>query len=428
MKKRLPLHGMIGIALLGLSEFLLFRKVDPFYSWFYCFAWWSYILIIDGVVYSLKGNSLLINRRREFFLLIPFSVFIWLIFEAANLCLENWYYINLPSSIAERWLGYFIAFGTVLPGIFETTKLLETLGLFKNATTRKINFRPWIKPFFILLGLFCLISPLVFPKYFFSLIWIAFIFLLEPFLYHFGGQSLLKDLEGGKPRKIYLLLIAGLICGLLWEFWNYWSRAKWLYTVPFFEELKVFEMPLAGFLGFPPFAIEVYVMVNFLSLFKPRRLAKIFISILLIAFYLLVFNAIDSKTVDSFYPRLNEAYWIDKKYRDELPKAGILNLEDLIIKTKSKAEREELALRLSISKEELEHWIKKARLVQLKGIGIRNLKQLEEVGIESVSSLAQEDPETLYQRLKERSPFLPISKKAKIKIWIKEAKKGRKEG
>src|SRR4030066_1263610 len=138
MKKTFPIHGFIGIALLLLSEFFLFKKVEPFYSWFYCFAWWSYILIIDAIIYRLKGNSLILSRTKEFFLMIPWSVFIWLIFEAANLSIENWYYINLPNSTVERWVGYAVAYGTVLPGIFETTELLETLGLFRHSRSPTI--------------------------------------------------------------------------------------------------------------------------------------------------------------------------------------------------------------------------------------------------------------------------------------------------
>jgi hypothetical protein len=56
---------------------------------------------------------------------------------------------------------------------------------------------------------------------------------------------------------------AGMICGLLWEFWNFWTKSKWIYTVPFVGDIKLFEMPILGFLGFAPFALECYVMYNF---------------------------------------------------------------------------------------------------------------------------------------------------------------------
>jgi len=438
MKKSFPLHGVVGILLLILSEILHLKKIDPFYSWFYCFAWWSYILAVDAIIYRLKGNSLILSRTKEFFLMIPWSVFIWLIFESANLSLKNWYYINLPHSAVERWLGYAVAYGTVLPGIFETTELLETIEMFKKARIKRTRISQGGHQVF--LGVLCLVSSVVIPKYFFPLIWVGFIFLLEPFNYRFGGRSLLKDLEEENPRKIYLLLVAGLICGLLWEFWNFWSLSKWIYTVPFFEELKGFEMPVLGFLGFPPFAIQAYVMYNFISLFrfgrgweestyrlhlgkKTRPLTMILTTILILSFYILIFRQIDLKTVDSYEVRLQDAYWIDSQYRKELPRVGIASLDDLISRTRDKQERDELALRLLIPRETLILWIEKAQLVQLKGLGIENLELLEKTGIDSIAALAAEDPEKLYKRIEPASQRRSIPKKAKIRIWIKEARK-----
>ncbi len=440
MKKTFPAYGIFSFLLLFLSEVLHLKKVEPFYSWFYCFAWWSYILFVDALIYRLKGNSLLMNRTKEFFLLIPWSVFIWLIFEAANLSLENWYYINLPHSRVERWSAYVIAYGTVLPGIFETTELLETLGLFKDSSIRKTVFSQKGLNGLIALGVLCLVFPLVFPHYCFSLIWVGFIFLLEPFLYRFGGRSLLRDLEKGRPKTIYLLLIAGLICGILWEFWNFWSHSKWVYTVPFFDEAKGFEMPILGFLGFPPFAVQVYVMYHFVSLFRSgrgweeatyglnpekrtRSLTIALTSVLVASFSFLIFNAIDCNTVDSYETRLKDAYWIDPKFQNELPRIGINTLEDLVQKTRQRKEEDELALRLLVPKEELHAWIDKTHLVRLKGLGVDNLRLLERAGIHSIALLAAEDPERLYVKLKENSSGQRIPKKAKLKIWIREAKK-----
>ncbi|PIX25519.1 MAG: hypothetical protein COZ69_02885 [Deltaproteobacteria bacterium CG_4_8_14_3_um_filter_45_9] len=440
MKKTFPIQGIIGIALLLLSEIFLFKKVEPFYSWFYCFAWWSYILTIDAVIYRLKGNSLILNRTKEFFLMIPWSLFIWLIFEAANLFLENWYYTYLPHFKMERWLGYAIAYGTVLPGMFETTELLETLGLFKNASVKKTIISSEGHSMLMLLGTLCLVSSALIPEYCFPLVWVGFILLLEPFNYRFRGESLLKDLEEGKPKKIYLLLIAGLICGFLWEFWNFWAQSKWVYTVPFFEERKGFEMPFLGFLGFPPFTVQAYVMYNFISLFRSGRgweestyrlnlarrtrpLTMILTAILIGSFSILIFRAIDLKTVDSYYPRLKDAYWIESQYRIELPKVGIANLDDLLSKTREKNEMDELALRLLIPKELLIQWVEKTQLVQLKGLGIENLRILEGVGIHSISTLATEDPRKLYKKIGQVLHGRPPLRKAKIRIWVREAKK-----
>ena len=472
MKNRFPVHGAFGIIFLILSGFFLLWKIEPFYSWFYCFAWWPYILTIDAVIYRLKGNSLLTNRREEFLLMIPWSIFIWLIFEAANLFLKNWYYVNLPHSIVERWLGYAVAYGTVLPGLFETTELLETVGLFEKSTEstatlmaadgvipakvgiqKDTGFR--VKPgmtnrfrlmssgslvVLVILGVFCLSSSILVPKYFFPFIWVGFILLLEPFNYWFGGRSLLRDLERGNPQKIYLLLCAGLICGLLWEFWNFWALSKWIYTVPFFEEGKGFEMPFLGFLGFPPFAVEAYVMYNFISLFRfkrgweeptyqlhpdqeTRRLTSVLTAMLVVSFFIFIFQAIDLETVDSYYPRLRDAYWIEPHYRAELPRIGIASLEDLLQKTKDRTERDELALRLLVPREELIAWVEKARLALLKGLGIENLRLLERAGISEVSVLALQDPKKLHGAFEQTFQGQPVPRLAKIRIWIKEAQK-----
>ena len=87
--------------------------------------------------------------------------------------------------------------------------------------------------------------------------------------------------------------------------------------MPFFGELKLFEMPLLGFLGFPPFAVECYVMYNFISLFRHRRgweqdnyglnrhkkisfKVAVILVVLFVAFSATAFYAIDSMTVNSY--------------------------------------------------------------------------------------------------------------------------------
>jgi hypothetical protein len=59
------------------------------------------------------------------------------------------------------------------------------------------------------------------------------------------------------------LLVSGAVCGIIWEFWNYWATAKWIYIFPIMQDWKIFEMPAPGFLGFLPFALETYLMYCF---------------------------------------------------------------------------------------------------------------------------------------------------------------------
>ena len=61
-------------------------------------------------------------------------------------------------------------------------------------------------------------------------------------------------------------MLSGFLCGVLWEFWNYWSRAKWHYTVPIMEHLRSSRCRVPGYLGFPAFALECFTMYVFLRL------------------------------------------------------------------------------------------------------------------------------------------------------------------
>ena len=78
-----------------------------------------------------------------------------------------------------------------------------------------------------------------------------------------GAAVFLAAWRAGDRRFVRRWLVAGIVCGVLWEFWNYWALAKWRYVgVPVFPSARLFEMPLAGYLGFPPFALEVFALYH----------------------------------------------------------------------------------------------------------------------------------------------------------------------
>ena len=59
-------------------------------------------------------------------------------------------------------------------------------------------------------------------------------------------------------------MIAALVCGFFWEMWNYYSYPKWIYHIPGVGVLHIFEMPLLGYLGYLPFAWELYALRHLL--------------------------------------------------------------------------------------------------------------------------------------------------------------------
>ena len=100
-------------------------------------------------------------------------------------------------------------------------------------------------------------------RYLAAPVWLGFIFLLDPINASRGAESLWVDLRHRRSDRIINLAGSGVLCGVLWEFWNFWARAKWHYAVPIMERWKIFEMPVPGYFGFPAFALECFTMYVF---------------------------------------------------------------------------------------------------------------------------------------------------------------------
>ncbi len=306
LKQRFPAAWQILAALLigaaGLGGAAAGHGLIRQYLYF--FAWYPYLLFLDGLLDALGGGSWLRRRGREFCRLCFWSVTVWLVFEAANLVLQNWGYVGLTSARWLRWAGYALAFATVLPGVLLTAQALEALGAWQGARGRPRRLRFAWEPASLLAGTACLVLTLAYPGGAFPLIWVAFFLLLDPFCELLGGDSLVARFLAGESREHLCLLTSGLICGLWWEFWNSLASAKWVYTLPVLNFWKVFEMPVLGYLGFLPFALEAAVMYNFLKVLEerllttPRRRRRAYL--IQVAFWLLMFAALDAWTVISY--------------------------------------------------------------------------------------------------------------------------------
>jgi hypothetical protein len=423
MKGKIKPHGLLGITLFCLAVVMLRQGQEPFTTYFYSFAWWSYILTADALVYMLQGRSLILGRTSTFLLMIPLSIFIWCIFEAFNFHLANWHYINLPPAVWMRWIGYAIAYATVLPGLCETTHLLQAVGLFKAASWGKLYPSPLFLRASPAIGGLFLLAVLCFPRFCFPLVWIAFALIIEPILYLRGDNALLRDIARGEPGRLMTLLAAGMVCGLLWELWNFWAQAKWIYTVPFFEEVKLFEMPLLGFLGFPPFAVSAYAMYRIILIAMQRskiRTRGILWSLIAL-FCLLCFAGIDRYTVVSYIPLIKDLPEARTEWKERPQKAGIEKVQDLI-----RWKVTDLVA-LGITLPEAEALLRKAGMITLKGMGIDNYRLLRQAGVRDLTELAQQDPRDLYLKIERqarpRSTSHRIPTAALVRLWVREAQK-----
>jgi hypothetical protein len=276
--KRFPAFGWIGLIIIVIAEILLIIDIKIVRIFFTPIVWTGCILFIDALLNKLSGKSYLTYKRKAFFLMLPVSLGCWLIFEAYNLHLMNWKYINLPENMVVRIIGYVWSFITIFPGVLITSEVIDNWKIFDRFKTR--NFVMSIKTLtvWLLIGALFIIVPLILPtmysKYLFALVWMGFVFLLDPINAFLGEHSLFIDLKAGKIDKLFSLFLSGVICGFLWEFWNYWATTKWIYILPFLQKPKIFEMPVVGFFGFLPFAVECYVMWIFIK-FIIQKLLKV---------------------------------------------------------------------------------------------------------------------------------------------------------
>ena len=261
--------GWMGLVMLFLFELLLVFRVGWVSIYFTPLCWTAYLLLIDAAVGSLKGSSRLSDSPREFLLLALASIPLWLIFEAYNLRMQNWTYVGLPANFFLRHLGYAWSFATIWPAIFETADFLQALGLFSQPVKPHPPFSRAGRAVMILVGVLFLTVPVIVPthigQYLFAPVWVGFVLLLDPLNYAWGGHSLLRDWEKGDLSVFWSFMAAGLVCGVFWEFWNYWATARWLYIFPILQGWKIFEMPLPGFFGFPAFAVECFAMFESLK-------------------------------------------------------------------------------------------------------------------------------------------------------------------
>jgi hypothetical protein len=281
--RTLPRYGWIGLLMIAISEAGMLARLTPFFHWHTPIAWTGYILLADAIVWKRRGTSWLRNNPAELFFLTCASVPLWIVFEVYNkYSIRNWYYTGLPDDLLLRYVGYVWSFATIWPAIFETADLVSSLrdrrapaNRVDDLVRQPLGAGAWA---IVAAGAIMLAVPIaVHSAYLAAPIWLGFILLLDPLNARAGEESILGDWREGRTARLVNLLASGAACGLLWEFWNYWAGTKWMYNVPFFPRVKLFEMPILGFGGFPAFAVECFVMYvtirRWLWRSAPRRIA-----------------------------------------------------------------------------------------------------------------------------------------------------------
>jgi hypothetical protein len=263
-RRRWPLHGRLGLVLVGVSWALNWSLPGLRTHWAFFPLWLGYCLTVDALALARTGTSLLARSAGGYVALFLVSAPGWWLFEALNLRTQNWRY---DGAEAFTPLQYALLctwnFSTVMPAVFGTAELIGSL-----PRMRRIGRGPAVPPTPTTLaamfatGWLMLALLLAWPLYFYPLLWGAVYLILEPINARLGHRTLLEGTAVGDWRRPLALSLGCLACGFFWEMWNSYSYPKWVYHVPFVGVLHVFEMPLLGYLGYLVFAWELHALYH----------------------------------------------------------------------------------------------------------------------------------------------------------------------
>jgi len=260
-----PWYGWLGLAL-ALGGWLLNWNLSGLRTqWAFFPMWVGYCLAVDAMVRWRTGTSLLTRGRRSFVGLFAVSAPIWWVFEAFNLRTQNWIYVGAEHFTPLQYAFWTtLSFTTVLPAVFGTAELAASF-----AFVRRMGHGPRIGTdrrttmLFFTAGWLMLALMLLWPAIFFPFAWICLYFILEPVNIWLGNRSLAERTQDGDWHPIIALWLGVLLTAFFWEMWNFRSYPKWTYQVPWGDWLHVFEMPLLGYGGYLPFALELFAFYHF---------------------------------------------------------------------------------------------------------------------------------------------------------------------
>lgn len=270
--ERAPGRLWLGLLLVAGWWAISWGALRPVSEYSFFPLWLGYILTVDGLLAWRTGTSPIARARWRVVGLFVLSAPFWWLFEAINLRLDNWQYeLARPFSDLAYAFWASLAFSTVVPAVLTTAELVRSFGL--RSPGRLPAWNPGRGGLVVIavLGALSLTLMLLWPRDLFPLCWLSLFFIFDPIGRLLGARTVSSYVAEGDWSPALNLAIAGLICGWFWEMWNFYALPRWTYSVPFAEYLHVWEMPLLGYGGYIPFALEVYALYALAARFVGKR-------------------------------------------------------------------------------------------------------------------------------------------------------------
>ena len=231
--------------------------------------WLAYIVAVNALCRRRTGRSLLTHRPVFFLTLFPASAVFWWFFEYLNRFVQNWYYAGEHFGPWEYFWYATLPFATVLPAVLSTGELIRSFAWFRRAFGRVRPLTGFDHPLTAWGVLATAAAGLagigVWPNVFHSLVWVAPLLIIVSLKGLRREAHPLQDLAGTDWTVPVSAALAALVCGFFWEMWNFYSLAKWKYSIPFVHRFELFEMPVLGYAGYLPFGLECAVVAGLLE-------------------------------------------------------------------------------------------------------------------------------------------------------------------
>ncbi len=265
INNKIHLFGYFGLLLIAVFWPLNWLLTGLRTHWGFFFLWLGYSLFIDGLVYKRKGTSLLKRNYKIYIGLFFISAPCWWLFELINQVTHNWFYVGKQYfTDFQFFLLASLSFSTVMPAVFGTAEFTSTFSWLK-----RLNKGPVIlnnkknNLIFLAAGILLLLLILIFPKHFYPFVWLSIYLIVEPLNFWFNNKTILSFTSEGNWKPVISLFAGCLITAFFWEMWNFYSYPKWIYYLPMVNNLpRLFEMPLPGYIGYFPFALELFALYH----------------------------------------------------------------------------------------------------------------------------------------------------------------------
>ncbi|MEA2061287.1 MAG: hypothetical protein U9P10_12430 [Thermodesulfobacteriota bacterium] len=270
--RALPWWGKLALVSLIVFWVLAWTRFD----WFSCFQphtffplWISLIFLINALTVKRIGSCPITASPGRFFILFPVSAIFWWTFEYLNRFVSDWYYTGSLYPALTYFLLASLSFSTVLPAVESMRYFLLSFDLI-NQGFRHFPKMPRITgrtSGCLLMGLGCMSLALIgfFPDPLFFTVWIAPLFIITGHAFICRLPHPFGTLAQGNLTCVAACALAALCCGIFWEMFNFYSLARWTYTIPYVQTVHIFEMPVLGYAGYLPFGLECGVIVHLLN-------------------------------------------------------------------------------------------------------------------------------------------------------------------